>query len=302
VTPLDIDRIVADFRTWLTELSPTEAEAALEVPPAKPVLDLAAIVQQFVALRQEVNLQTRATRSQTEQNQQALAQLSAAVEAIRSEPTDESDDDSAESVLRPVLKSLLETRDALALAERQVRKIAAPEAKGPSLEALPMPETNGVPASAPPPVVVSLPGWARWTGVENKVREALAPLRNWAERQPQANGASPKEWAALQAWHNRQVAEVSRFVDAYEQMRDAFDSIQAGYAMSLKRIDRLLEQLGLERIDSVGQSFDPETMEAVEIVREPNREASEVIEELRPGYRWLDRVFRYAHVRVARPA
>ncbi|MBX9679769.1 MAG: nucleotide exchange factor GrpE [Gemmataceae bacterium] len=301
MNPLDIDRIVADFRTWLTELSPAEAEDTLAVPAASPVLDLTSIVQQFIALRQEVNLQTRATRTQTEQNNQTLAQLAEAVEALRAEPA-EDEENAAESVLRPVLKSLLEVRDALALAERQVRKLNVPETDSPTLEAMPLAESNGAASSLPPPIVLALPGWTRWTGVESRVRDALAPLQEWTERQPQAHGLSPAQRGELHAWHNRHAAEIDRFVEAFEQMRESFDSIRAGYGMSLQRIDRLLEQLGLERIDSVGETFDPESMEAVEIVREPNRDASEVIEELRPGYRWLDKVFRYAHVRVARPA
>jgi molecular chaperone GrpE len=41
-------------------------------------------------------------------------------------------------------------------------------------------------------------------------------------------------------------------------------------------------------------------MEVVEAVSETGRPAGEVIEELRRGYLWRGRVFRYAQVRVAR--
>jgi molecular chaperone GrpE (heat shock protein) len=42
-------------------------------------------------------------------------------------------------------------------------------------------------------------------------------------------------------------------------------------------------------------------MEVVEAVTEAGRERTEVIEEVRRGYLWRGRVFRFAQVRVARP-
>src|SRR5205823_4881717 len=64
-----IDRLLADFRAWLTEHpAPPAAEPA-------PAFDLSTLVEQFVALRHEVNLQTRASRAQLEHNAQALEQL-----------------------------------------------------------------------------------------------------------------------------------------------------------------------------------------------------------------------------------
>ncbi len=41
-------------------------------------------------------------------------------------------------------------------------------------------------------------------------------------------------------------------------------------------------------------------MEVVEAVAESGRPAGEVIEEVRRGYLWKGRVFRYAQVRVAK--
>jgi molecular chaperone GrpE (heat shock protein) len=42
-------------------------------------------------------------------------------------------------------------------------------------------------------------------------------------------------------------------------------------------------------------------MEVAEVVSEPGRTGTEVLEEVRRGYRWRGRVFRPAQVRVARP-
>ncbi len=69
--------------------------------------------------------------------------------------------------------------------------------------------------------------------------------------------------------------------------------------MSLQRVERVLQQQGLETIPCVGAAFDPELMEVLEAVSGSGRPAGEVLEEVRRGYRWNDRVFRFAQVRVA---
>jgi molecular chaperone GrpE len=232
MNPSDIDRILADFRRWL-EQQPDETPVA---PPSEPI-DLAALVRQFTALRQEVNLQTRASRSQMEQNATTLEQLGQALDELREGGGEVDEDVIRAAAIRPLLKTLLDARDALALARHQVARTRQ------SLEAADEPQ----------------PGfWSRLFGA------------------PKA-GTIP-------------------------QYRNTLESLASGYAMSLQRIDRALEQHGLERITAVGSAFDPETMEVVEVVKEPGRAASEVLEEVRPGYRWNGQLFRPAHVRVARPS
>jgi molecular chaperone GrpE len=70
--------------------------------------------------------------------------------------------------------------------------------------------------------------------------------------------------------------------------------------MSLERLERTLEQCGLELIPTEGELFDPEQMEVVEAVADSGRPSGEVVEEVRRGYLWRGRVFRYAQVRVAK--
>ncbi len=61
------------------------------------------------------------------------------------------------------------------------------------------------------------------------------------------------------------------------------------------------EALGLERVPLIGQAFDPNVAEAVdmEVTLEPAKD-NQVTAELRAGYRLKDRVVRPARVRVAR--
>ena len=78
-------------------------------------------------------------------------------------------------------------------------------------------------------------------------------------------------------------------------------SVLTGYTMSLQRLERALAQQGLEPMQCLGQPFDPETMEVVEVVTQPGRFGIEVIDEVRRGYLRRGRVFRFAQVRVAKP-
>src|SRR5258708_7906997 len=112
-----VDRLLADFRAWLHE-----QPAALADEPAalEPALDLAALLAPFVALRHEVNLQTKASRAQLEQTGTALEQLRLALEALR-RPAPSAP--SAEELLRPALKTLIDVHDALTLANREVLRL-----------------------------------------------------------------------------------------------------------------------------------------------------------------------------------
>ena len=73
-----------------------------------------------------------------------------------------------------------------------------------------------------------------------------------------------------------------------------------GYAMSLRRAERILTALQLEPLACVGERFDPETMEAIEVSGDSGYPSGIVAEEVRPGYRWRGKAFRFAQVKVAR--
>jgi molecular chaperone GrpE len=71
-----------------------------------------------------------------------------------------------------------------------------------------------------------------------------------------------------------------------------------GYAMSLRRVEKVLPQFGLEPMTVLGEPFDPELMEVVEVVAGPT--PGVVVEEVRRGYFRAGAVFRFALVKVAR--
>jgi molecular chaperone GrpE len=237
---------------------------------SKPI-DLHTLLGQFLAVRQEVNLQTRAVRAQQEQNAEALRQLTAALDALRQSQAreEQAQQQAAEDVHRPLLKTLIDLYDALALAGREVARMR--DTVQPALEQLTA-ATQDKPQAPPAPRSF----WARLFGASAEDTEA---------RQREAQARQERERLAR---------------DSGERVRQMLASLVTGYTMSLQRIERALRQHGLEVIPAAGERFDPERMEVVEAVADSGRPAGEVIDEVRRGYVWNGRMFRYAQVRVAK--
>jgi molecular chaperone GrpE len=263
-----IDAILADFRAWLLE-----AKDALPSDAAVP-FDVATVLQHFIALRQEINLQTKSNRTQLEQSAQTIAMLQEALGALERQQTqsEENDQNVQDEIVRPLLKTLVDTYDALSIAERQVRRL---------LDAPPPANAGGSlsPASAPPIIKLKVPHWARWLGLDASIEAQLAPLYEWHKANPF-------------------IAPVS--AEASDRYRQSIEALLTGYRMSLQRIDRAFESYSVETFPCVGEAFDPELMEVAEVVRDESVARIEVIEELRRGYLWRGRLFRCAQVRVAK--
>lgn len=80
----------------------------------------------------------------------------------------------------------------------------------------------------------------------------------------------------------------------------AWNSLRDGYRLIENRVRRSLESCGIRRIPTVGRPADPHCMTVVGVTDDPGRAPGTVIEELRPGYSWNDRVLRFAEVRAVR--
>jgi molecular chaperone GrpE len=260
-----VENVLNDFRAWLhqggahTDPTPAEEEA----------IDLNALLREMVALKHEVNLQTRASRAQLDQNAEAVKQLAQSLETVERQGAELSTDED-EGKLRPLLKTMVDVYDALALARREAARVQE------IVEPLLPPEGEIEPPPEEPPPRRSL--LARWlgggdNGTAAALRHELARHRATLERQRQAG----------------------------DRARQLLTSLVAGYTMGVQRLERALQQYGLEVMECVGRPFDPERMEAVEVVRENGRGPGEVVEEVRRGYVWRGRVFRFAQVRVAKP-
>jgi molecular chaperone GrpE len=72
-----------------------------------------------------------------------------------------------------------------------------------------------------------------------------------------------------------------------------------GLKMVMRQFDDILESVGVEPIDAVGQLFDPNLHQAVVAEPSDQHQDGEVIAELQRGYRLRDRVLRPSMVKVA---
>lgn len=88
-----------------------------------------------------------------------------------------------------------------------------------------------------------------------------------------------------------------RGIKSAEQKKD-YELLHQGVDMISKQLHGLLETKGLNRIQSIGQPFDPHKHEAIEVVAGDDKEADIIVEELQPGYALNGRIIRPAKVKV----
>ena len=224
------------------------------LPPAvEPPPDLHTLLGQLTALRHEVNLQTKAVRAQQEQNAATLGELAEALDTLRDSSSQDVPETAtaAEEAQRPLLKALVELHDALALAGREIGRVR--ESVLPLLgRVLPNAEpVREVEFQPPPPV--NLPRWWYWLG-------GTSPDEAWRDAVEQYLATRRKRETDAHDLRARRAAE------GLEQVRQALNSLHTGYGMSVQRVERALQQHGLEAIPTTGQPFDPERMEVVEAV------------------------------------
>jgi molecular chaperone GrpE len=268
LSPAQVEGVLADFRSWLTALAEAPPGPDGGAPAPEQVPDLHTLLGQFLALRHEVNLQTRAARNLQEQNAEVLRQYGTALESLRAAQVQPPQ--SPDEQVRSLLETLVELHDALARAGREVGR--------------------GEDSLAP---LLDL------ACVELEDQTAALPRREL----PRSFLTRLFGGAAHEAPHRPEDDARGRAREAVEglkRVQKALASLVAGYGMSLQRVERALARSGLQPIPTVGRPFDPERMEAVEAVSGSGRPAGEVLEEVRRGYLYDGRVFRFAQVRVAK--
>jgi molecular chaperone GrpE len=83
--------------------------------------------------------------------------------------------------------------------------------------------------------------------------------------------------------------------------QEANSALGQGVKMIRDGLLSKVQAIGIERLQVVGQPFDPNTAEAfdMEITTQPD-EDQRVVAEVRAGYRFKDRIIRPARVKVAK--
>jgi molecular chaperone GrpE len=128
---------------------------------------------------------------------------------------------------------------------------------------------------------------ADWTEELREVRDHLDELyrtQPWWRR------------ALIRPWH--QATRDLYSGRALDTGRNIFDSLLEGYDLILNRLRRTMQERSIVRMECLGQPADPHCMTVIEVVSDPSRRAGTVTEEIRPGYHWDGRVFRFAEVKA----
>lgn len=260
MTREQIDAVLADFRAWLEEVVGGESGVGGQAFEAGET----PAVDLYTLVAQFTALRHEVnlqTRAVRAQQEQNAATLERLTDALQAlERRPAGGADAGGEPVRPLLQTLVELHDALGVGAREARRLQE--------AVLPVLEESTRAEAEPTPRPTGLAGWL-----------------------------ARRHWDAQAAGH---AEHARRLAGAAGQAHRLVDSLVTGYAMSLRRLERALDQHGLQPITAVGRPFDPEQMEAVEAVADSGRPAGEVVQELRRGYLWQGRVFRYALVRVAK--
>ncbi|MEM9190107.1 MAG: nucleotide exchange factor GrpE [Myxococcota bacterium] len=96
------------------------------------------------------------------------------------------------------------------------------------------------------------------------------------------------------------IDNLERAVQAADSATDA-KAVADGVRMVLRQFEDTAKRLGLERIQSEGERFDPNLHDAVQQIETTDHPAGSIVAEVVPGYRLGDKLLRAAMVVVAKP-
>lgn len=94
---------------------------------------------------------------------------------------------------------------------------------------------------------------------------------------------------------------LEKAVDTAGVAENSAEVIAEGVALCLKLFSGALEKSGVERIDPLGEPFDPQHHEAMTMVDNPDAEPNSVMDVMQAGYVLNGRVLRAAKVVVVKP-
>lgn len=100
------------------------------------------------------------------------------------------------------------------------------------------------------------------------------------------------------------ITQILPVIDNFERALSAQtqdETYKAGIEMIFKQLGDVLKSLGIEEINPLGETFDPNVANAVNQIEDENLGENEVAQVFQKGYRIGDKVLRYAMVVVANP-
>jgi molecular chaperone GrpE len=132
--------------------------------------------------------------------------------------------------------------------------------------------------------------------LEDRFKRAAADLDNYRKRV--ARDIERRVEEAREALLRDWLEVVDSVERALHQERDG--PLAEGLQAVREQMDAVLARSGVERIEAVGERFDPERHEAVDVRESDDAEDGTVLEMVRSGYAHGGRVLRPAQVIVAR--
>jgi molecular chaperone GrpE len=106
----------------------------------------------------------------------------------------------------------------------------------------------------------------------------------------------------LDAALRQPVTPPPRFLNRWRKPRATNETWHEGLGITSRRLDRILADRGVLRMDLVGQRFDPRVARAVGTAQATEAAPGVVLEAVRAGYLWDDEVLRTAEVIVSKAA
>lgn len=107
----------------------------------------------------------------------------------------------------------------------------------------------------------------------------------------------------VKAKDDGKVSVISAFLPCLDGFKEAKKSIKdeatlKGVEMLEEKILNTLKSLGVERVESIGTTYDPNFHEAIACFSNENYDNDIILEEFQAGYKFNDKVIRYAKVIV----
>ena len=284
----ELESALEDFRDWFADAAEHDG-----LPPQSELpttIDLSTLLGHFVGLRQEINLQTRAVRSQQEITTDTVGNLQKALELAQRNQTraEQAERQNREELLRPLLGTLADLYDSLSTASAQIKRVTS----------IVLPRLQEMQEQVHDQISSETTGHSRDLSRSFWSSWILSPTADDAIRANLEQARQAELKVQRDREDRRRRSELS--TEARGQVEDALSALLSGYTMNLERVERSLRKYNLEPIQAIGTRFDPETMESLDGVTGTGRPQNEVVEEVQRGYLLNGKVFRYARVRVAR--
>ena len=107
----------------------------------------------------------------------------------------------------------------------------------------------------------------------------------------------------LKAKEDGKISVISTFLPCLDGFKEAKKSIKdeqtlKGVEMLENKILNALKGLGVEKVESIGTTYDPKVHEAIACISDKNYENDIILEEFQAGYKFNDKIIRYAKVIV----